>query len=58
MKLICSAGHIYDTENLMHTWWRGVRELGDKCPESMSYDIMATPKEKKCNRKLKEYKQQ
>ena len=56
MKLICSLGHIYDTENLMHTWWKGVRELGGKCPECMSYDIIQTPKQKKCNRKRKELK--
>ena len=55
MKLICSRGHIYDNENKFHTLSRGWRELGGKCPECMSYDIMRRPKETKCNRKLKEF---
>lgn len=53
MKLICSAGHVYDTENISHVWWKGVRSEGGKCPEVLSYDVMAKPKTQKCNRKLK-----
>lgn len=53
MKLRCSAGHEYDTENTAHRWWKGERKEGDKCPEVLSYDVMARPKTKRCNRTLK-----
>lgn len=50
MKLICSAGHLYDTENISHVWWRGERKCGGNCPEVMSYDRMNGTR--RCKRRL------
>lgn len=58
MKLICSAGHVYDTENISHRWWKGERIAGQKCPEVISYDVMSKPKTTRCNRKLKRLDEQ
>lgn len=51
--LICSAGHIYNPNNISHVWWKGLRTIEGKCPEVMSYDRMTGTK--RCNRKLKIY---
>lgn len=50
MILICSKGHIHDTENISHVWWRGERSEGGNCPEVMSYDRMTGTR--RCNCRL------
>lgn len=53
IKLICSAGHKYNTESVSDNWWKGTRYEGGKCPEVLDYDRMSKPATTKCNRKLK-----
>ena len=52
-KLICSNGHVYNLEDFRYKHFK----VGDKCPMSMSYDLLARPKETFCRRKLYDFEE-